>query len=467
MKIRSILGLGKKKEKEEKADDKILSEGDAENILNKRTADPPEPQKEEPEEIEEIPETIILTSAELGDIFGDKEIVSKTDDVCAYIQKVEVDPSTGARSYAREKYMGDEHAMLPLNKKEMMQFLPPGKYLVRILDANKKGVQFGSVTVDIPIPVKQPAEGEVGASATEMSLEMSRITKENEELKLEANKKPDLGDKALDILFTIATEKLTGKGNDKGIDLTEVVSQVTKAIIEGNAAHNTATNEILSARENHRSQYDLESLKYTHEKDLLKLKKQIEDGTITPDEAQKSSNKIAETIGKIFDGVSKVVKDIQGPLQTLKEIQELNVMKATDETTPKTQPETPTEHAPGKEEDMSEIEGQTPEMPGYYTTESEGGEFITPDMEGYDERRDPTSENYDPLYDPTQPEYVPQPTEDQTRTSKETPDEPLATGTPDIPVQSTPAPPADEKDGSQPVQESVQEDKKKDQPPQK
>ena len=53
---------------------------------------------------------------------------------------------------------------------------------------------------------------------------------------------------------------------------------------------------------------------------MLKLQKQLEDGTISQEDAK---DKIGGYIEKVMTGVAKIISDIQAPLKTLKEIQEL------------------------------------------------------------------------------------------------------------------------------------------------
>jgi len=97
-----------------------------------------------------------LTEKELGDVFEGKVIQTDTRDLAAFISKEEKDPITGVRRYQKIPYSYvDEHGKVhqdiwdpefPISSLEMDAFLPPGRYVIKVVNRHNKAQSYGSVT---------------------------------------------------------------------------------------------------------------------------------------------------------------------------------------------------------------------------------------------------------------------------------------------------------------------------------
>ena len=98
-----------------------------------------------------------LTRRTLGNVFRAKAIITTTRDVVGYLLKEERDPLTQKRKYVHvpfifvgmEKPIEPEQKIdypkFPINSWDMDSFNPPGRYLIKVVDAKNKSKSFGSV----------------------------------------------------------------------------------------------------------------------------------------------------------------------------------------------------------------------------------------------------------------------------------------------------------------------------------
>lgn len=97
-----------------------------------------------------------LTKETLGDAFGEKVIEVDTLDVVAYILKEVRDPVTGDRRYKKVPHTyfderGDAHnnvwdPPLPIFRLDMDLIHPPGRYIIKVVNAYNKSISYGSKT---------------------------------------------------------------------------------------------------------------------------------------------------------------------------------------------------------------------------------------------------------------------------------------------------------------------------------
>ncbi len=97
-----------------------------------------------------------LTKETLGDVFGSKRVVTDTLDVVAYILKEVRDPVTGNRRYKKVPHTysdekGETHnniwdPPLPILKLDMDLIHPPGRYVIKVVNAYNKSISYGSIT---------------------------------------------------------------------------------------------------------------------------------------------------------------------------------------------------------------------------------------------------------------------------------------------------------------------------------
>jgi len=97
-----------------------------------------------------------LTKETLGDVFGNRIIDVDTLDVVAYILKEERDPVTGKRRYKKvahtyfdEKWEAHSNVWdppLPILKQDMDLIHPPGRYIIKVVNAYNKSISYGSIT---------------------------------------------------------------------------------------------------------------------------------------------------------------------------------------------------------------------------------------------------------------------------------------------------------------------------------
>lgn len=92
----------------------------------------------------------------LGDVFGNRVIDVDTLDVIAYILKEVRDPVTGNRRYKKvphtyfdEKWEAHNNVWnppLPILKQDMDLIHPPGRYIIKVVNAYNKSISYGSIT---------------------------------------------------------------------------------------------------------------------------------------------------------------------------------------------------------------------------------------------------------------------------------------------------------------------------------
>ena len=97
-----------------------------------------------------------LTKETLGDVFGSKRVVTDTLAVVGYILKEERDPITGNRRYKKVPHTyfdenWDAHnnvwdPPLPILKQDMDLIHPPGRYVIKVVNAYNKSTSYGSIT---------------------------------------------------------------------------------------------------------------------------------------------------------------------------------------------------------------------------------------------------------------------------------------------------------------------------------
>ncbi|MGB3480242.1 MAG: hypothetical protein WBB67_13925 [bacterium] len=96
-----------------------------------------------------------LTKETLGDVFGNKIIEVDTLNLVGYILQEVRDPITGNRRYKKvphtyfdEKW--EAHNLwdppLPILKRDMDLTHPPGRYVIKVVNAYNKSISYGSIT---------------------------------------------------------------------------------------------------------------------------------------------------------------------------------------------------------------------------------------------------------------------------------------------------------------------------------
>jgi hypothetical protein len=97
-----------------------------------------------------------LTKETLGDVFEDKVIHTDSLDLIGYILKEVRDPVTGNRRYKKVPHTysdekGETHnniwdPPLPILKLDMDLIHPPGRYVIKVVNAYNKSISYGSIT---------------------------------------------------------------------------------------------------------------------------------------------------------------------------------------------------------------------------------------------------------------------------------------------------------------------------------
>lgn len=97
-----------------------------------------------------------LTEETLGDVFEDKVIHTDSLDLIGYILKEVRDPVTGNRRYKKvphtyfdEKWEAHSNVWnppLPILKQDMDLIHPPGRYIIKVVNAYNKSISYGSIT---------------------------------------------------------------------------------------------------------------------------------------------------------------------------------------------------------------------------------------------------------------------------------------------------------------------------------
>ncbi len=102
-----------------------------------------------------VQERYILKEYSLGDVFQGKTIIADTHEMnlCASILKEGKDPKTGKRFYIHVPYPRkapddphkEEYPDFELSKSQLDRCLPPGKYLIKVVNRHNKAKSYGSV----------------------------------------------------------------------------------------------------------------------------------------------------------------------------------------------------------------------------------------------------------------------------------------------------------------------------------
>ena len=97
----------------------------------------------------------ILDERSLGDVFQGKRIIADTHEMylCASILKEGKNPKTGKRFYIHVPYPRkgpddphkEEYPDFELSKSHLDRCLPPGKYLIKVVNRHNKAKSYGSV----------------------------------------------------------------------------------------------------------------------------------------------------------------------------------------------------------------------------------------------------------------------------------------------------------------------------------
>ena len=276
----------------------------------------PQEQKEQPANTER--EYDIVGAEDLGDVFRDKRFkVRDKNQIVMTIQRLETDATTGFKKAKTVEFMGDTQITFPIHRSDMEEFLPPGKYLIRVFDSGDRRVYYGGVLVKLGDEEESKYSPVISLESEINSLKekLNAITQTLENIQPQQEVKPVDPQAQLNTLLMKLVEDKLLKPKEQ-VNLAKIAEQVTAAMLKVQEMQA----ELQAAIEKKKLDLELEKVKHKNELDLKKYEIQLQEGKIDEEEDKKS-----DVITRFMTGLENFVKVAQPALAEIRKIQELAV----------------------------------------------------------------------------------------------------------------------------------------------
>jgi len=286
-----------------------------------------------------------FTSEQLGDIAGDKTINATTQDVAAFIQRMETDPLSKKKTFHKVQWFGEDYGTFPISHQDMVDALEPGKYYVRVVDAKEVRNYFGGFRVDIGVEDELPTQNKTwlnppNRSATvdsnllpSSSFPPGSQTAEAAGLDARLKNVETLVVETTKMIQTLAGN-MVQKNDPQQMMNTMTMALMQKTLEGGNGSDKviekiadmmTKTQEMMmgfrTKVEEKKIDFDFEKIRSQNEMELKKMELTLAKGMPADDEGKKSKN----TLQSFIEGLQSFMQTAGPALKEIRKLRELEM----------------------------------------------------------------------------------------------------------------------------------------------